>query len=391
MGSCTSKSKHSETKVTQVTEPNEQKLEKLKTGNRNLKGEEKQVEIVPDAEILKQLATEANRFYRPKWRDLDRNALYLGNQIEEIQEAYREKSWKIEGDDTQKNYLYRSGIWAVCKKGLKSWMPNQDDFYISIGKQSFVVGVFDGHGPLGHNVSHFVKLFLPKSILAHSKWHENPQRAIKKSFKNCEKSLATGFPSSDLIFNWDISGTTSSFVYCDEAHLIVAHVGDSRVVMAKKINNELKAVPITTDHRPSEPREKARIEKRGGEILIQEGEIMERVYAKGKNYPGLAMSRSLGDKYAKELGVTHKPDIEILDISEEDEFILVCSDGIWEFISDQEAVDLIGKYQDNLKLAVEKLANLAIIRWGFNESQYTDDITIVLAYIPKRNTDEEDY
>lgn len=51
--------------------------------------------------------------------------------------------------------------------------------------------------------------------------------------------------------------------------------------------------------------------------------------------PGLAMSRSLGDFIASELGVTAEPEVTRLNIGKEDRFIILASDGVWEFITSQ--------------------------------------------------------
>ena len=50
---------------------------------------------------------------------------------------------------------------------------------------------------------------------------------------------------------------------------------------------------------------------------------------------GLAMSHSFGNNVSKPIGATHVPDIIRLDLDKRDRFVLVASDGIWEFISNQ--------------------------------------------------------
>jgi len=52
--------------------------------------------------------------------------------------------------------------------------------------------------------------------------------------------------------------------------------------------------------------------------------------------PGLAMSRSLGDKSGREVGVISEPEIFELILKEEDRFIVIASDGVWEFLSNEE-------------------------------------------------------
>lgn len=54
--------------------------------------------------------------------------------------------------------------------------------------------------------------------------------------------------------------------------------------------------------------------------------------------PGLAMSRSLGDKAGREVGVISEPDIYEILLKEEDKFIIIASDGVWEFLSNQDVI-----------------------------------------------------
>lgn len=56
------------------------------------------------------------------------------------------------------------------------------------------------------------------------------------------------------------------------------------------------------------------------------------------------MSRSMGDNVSKPYGVTHKPEITSVQIDKRDKFILLASDGVWEFITNQEVLQLIVPY-----------------------------------------------
>lgn len=66
---------------------------------------------------------------------------------------------------------------------------------------------------------------------------------------------------------------------------------------------------MTEDHKPSLPAEKRRIEKNGGRVIF-DGFFNHRVFAKDRMYPGLNMSRALGDTVAhREAGLCAVPDI----------------------------------------------------------------------------------
>jgi serine/threonine protein phosphatase PrpC len=55
------------------------------------------------------------------------------------------------------------------------------------------------------------------------------------------------------------------------------------------------------------------------------------------------MSRSFGDLFAHAYGVIHEPEITHHRIKPEDRFMIIASDGLWEFISSQKAVEIVGE------------------------------------------------
>ena len=61
-----------------------------------------------------------------------------------------------------------------------------------------------------------------------------------------------------------------------------------------------------------------------------------RVWIKEDSIPGLAMSRAFGDKIASTVGVIAHPEIKEWTFTKEDKFVVLASDGIWEFISNEE-------------------------------------------------------
>lgn len=65
-----------------------------------------------------------------------------------------------------------------------------------------------------------------------------------------------------------------------------------------------------------------------------------RVWLADIDVPGLAMSRSLGDDVAHSVGVTSVPEITEFDLLPNDKFIVWASDGVWEFMSNQEVVNV---------------------------------------------------
>jgi protein phosphatase 2C family protein 2/3 len=176
------------------------------------------------------------------------------------------------------------------------------------------------------------------------------------------------------------AGTTSNILYFWDTRLWVACSGDSRAVMGCWKGGAIKAKDLSRDHKPDLPEEKKRIEKAGGVVSAAgpRGLPPSRVWVNGR--VGLAMSRSVGDGEAKGHGVIPDPEVKEFSISpsvnkaDGDAFVIVASDGIWEFISSQQACDIVAKHTEAIK-ACEALVKEAEKRWKEEEGSYRDDIT----------------
>ena len=370
-----------------------QRLSVLSVGNEETKHQQKVMEVFSRQSKGNFVRTVTNISPKPtEGKDEQGTVLLFGHKLviqgvsagPQPQNGFEDKKLSITGESIEDDLLGKAGIAFTCKKGLKPESPNQDDFCIVLEGETILLGVFDGHGPYGHDVSNYVHTLLPKLITSSETFNTAPTDVIHSSFQRAHEHLLAHCEHPDTLFDCIISGTTASIVIFRERKLMVAHVGDSRVVLAKRQNDALTAVQLTPDHKPTLPIEKARIEEKGGEVKKMPGDIPFRVFVKGKDYPGLSMSRAIGDSIAHDLGVSSEPEVTEYDISDEDEFVLLCSDGVWEFIKNEEAVELIGKYsKSHAKHAAEKLAQLAWTRWLQNEEDVVDDITVVVAHVPK--------
>ena len=100
--------------------------------------------------------------------------------------------------------------------------------------------------------------------------------------------------------------------------------------------------------------------------------------------PGLAMSRSFGDGAAATVGVHSVPEIKETFLGIGCKFLIFASDGVWEFISSQEAVDIVGKYynqkEPDPQLAAVKLVEEGIKRWK-KEDDSIDDTTAIVVFL----------
>jgi hypothetical protein len=100
--------------------------------------------------------------------------------------------------------------------------------------------------------------------------------------------------------------------------LLTASIGDSRAVLGAFGPGAPPPRPLTADHHPARAQERARIESSGGSVGALEGEPAVgsagaggkgRVFVRGEAYPGLATARAFGDRLAKSVGVTAKPEL----------------------------------------------------------------------------------
>ena len=279
---------------------------------------------------------------------------------------------------------------------------NQDSFVFKTnvnGINNFnIFGVMDGHGPQGHFVSQFASKFIPFQIMNHReiKTLTDPEDIYQKLKYNEYEIINQIFLETDnqlerVNFDATESGCTCVLVIHIGSHIICANTGDSRAIlvldsMGQNNINDFYEVPLSYDYKPEMPEEKQRIELCGGvveQLKNKNGEGVGpyRVWVKEGGYPGLAMSRSIGDLIGKKLGVIPNPGILEYDLNESVKFIVVASDGIWEFISN-EIVRNIGKqfYKDkNPKGFCQEIVKDAYKLWKENGIT-VDDITAIAAF-----------
>jgi len=278
-------------------------------------------------------------------------------------------------------FLSDKGIGYYCKKGNKP-APNQDDFCILIDGETVIIGVFDGHGIYGHICSNIVQHLIIKFLLSNPNYKLDPELALKQCFAQCDAALrvkATKEGQFSILF----SGTTAVFMMHRGSDLYIAHVGDSRAVLARLDNSgALTALSLTRDHWPEIAEERCRVEGCNGEIRKQDSDSPSRIFGRGEDYPGLAMSRAIGDDIGKCFGVIPEPEVSHMKIDNKCQFVSLCSDGVWEFMRNDEVAAMIhtngkGKARKSAFAVAQQAYNL----WIEHESNTSDDITCVIYYL----------
>ena len=304
---------------------------------------------------------------------------------------------------TSFSYIKSSQSTSVAGKGENGLKKTNQDSYISEKKINGVLnfnlfGVLDGHGVNGHHASQFVKKYIINRIKNHPllKNLENPKDIYRHLKANGYQIISNIYIDADNEikkekFNVDNSGTTCVIVFQLEEYIICANAGDSRAILIfdEKNNENLnytKVFQLSYDCKPENPSERQRINNSGGSVEQVEDEFGTRegpyrVWIKGQDYPGLAVSRSIGDSDAKKIGVIPNPQIVEYTIKPQSKYMIICSDGIWEFITNEEAMNIGNKFylkNDALGLCNEltKLSTDILKK----EESVIDDITCVVVF-----------
>ncbi|XP_078435826.1 putative protein phosphatase 2C 53 isoform X2 [Wolffia australiana] len=238
---------------------------------------------------------------------------------------------------------------AFCKRGrTRKEMEDRCKASIGVPRNPHLAffGVYDGHG--GAAAAEFAAENLGKHVMAEvGKTTEEEERG------RFENAVATGYLRTDDEFlkSQGEGGTCCVTAVISDDDLIVSNAGDCRAVICR--NGEAQA--LTSDHRPARPDERARIESLGS----------------------VAVSRGIGDRHVKPW-LTAEPETTVVKLRPDSEFLILASDGLWDNVSNQEAVDMArpscvdsdGKV--SLLGACKNLADLAVSR-GSN-----DDVSVMI-------------
>ena len=227
-------------------------------------------------------------------------------------------------------------------------------------------GVFDGHG--GKAVSKYLKENLPQFFV----------NKFKKNIYTKSETAAKYFVRVyDLIQNNMKVEHPRAVQYCgstacvviqfkdeDKDKLWVLNVGDSRAIKCNKLNI---AEQLSQDHKPNTPEEKQRIEQLGGQIEFDGSDW---------RIKDLSVSRAFGDLECTPY-VSHLPQIYKYKLSSTDQFLILACDGLWDVISNQDAVDFINTLKINKKFNgnyAKELSEYAL------EKGTLDNVTVIVYF-----------
>lgn len=201
-------------------------------------------------------------------------------------------------------------------------------------------GVYDGHG--GRDTVDYLSTYLHSNIATELNIESDSSTSLHQKIESA--FLITDVESHMAGIN--SSGATVAISLVERVHnkvtIHAANCGDARIVLSKGVKR------LTRDHKAEDTPEVKRIDSNAGFVF------------RNRVLGIMAVSRSLGDHCMKQfvIGQPHVSTTEILlepcDVSGEqkfdqetennDEFIILACDGLWDCLTDEEAVELVKRY-----------------------------------------------
>uniref|UniRef100_A0A0E0I4X2 protein-serine/threonine phosphatase n=1 Tax=Oryza nivara TaxID=4536 RepID=A0A0E0I4X2_ORYNI len=261
--------------------------------------------------------------------------------------------------------------------------------------------VFDGHGACGAACAGFARDALPRLLagVGGGAGEEGGGRMVvvedpAAAFREALPAANAEMHAADEVDD-SMSGTTAVAALVAGGALHVANVGDSRAVAGVWREGRVAAEELSWDQTPFRADERARVKACGARVMSveqvegvrdpeAEGWVADegdppRVWARDGLYPGTAFTRSLGDQAAEAVGVIAEPEVKSVEITPAHLFFVVASDGVFEFLSSQDVVDMVAAYEDPRE-ACSAIAAESYKLWLEHENR-TDDITIIIVHI----------
>ncbi|XP_065829686.1 uncharacterized protein [Oscarella lobularis] len=261
-------------------------------------------------------------------------------------------------------------------------LENQDTFKIQQMKSTgdLYVSVLDGHGANGKAVAHQARDLLYEKIERAKDFASDRKTSMKQACTRTHAAIVNGSIDASL------SGTTATYAVINRAvgELVIGCVGDTRAIIGRKdASGKMGVAALTRDHNCDDPREAQRVRRAGGKVEpYRSGEQLigpNRIWNPGpvQRLPGLCVSRSIGDTFAHSLGCSAEPEIQDIVLTSRDKFLILASDGVWDGITNREAVDIVEQQRDPTRAAKALVkAGLA----GMDRNHLEDNATAVVVY-----------
>ncbi|KAH9605181.1 hypothetical protein KSS87_016017 [Heliosperma pusillum] len=203
--------------------------------------------------------------------------------------------------------------------------------------------VYDGHG--GSEVADFCAKRMHEVVAEElnregrdgNEWQKKWQEAFCNGFRRADDEVITKAVASDMV------GSTAVVAVVSGCQIILSNCGDSRAVLCKR----RQTIPLTVDHKPDRADELSRIEGEGGRVINWYGARVLGV---------LAMSRAIGDRYMSPY-IIPVPETTFTTRSEEDECLILASDGLWDVMSNEKVGNVARRVLRKIQKSEESLGD----------------------------------
>ncbi len=299
------------------------------------------------------------------------------------------------------------------RKGYKLEFVNQDKFCIFLNGNLDAYIIIDGHGYFGNKLAQICQDILFEFVLNlnQEEFPKNFQKEFETKFEEINKKINSKEEKTYGNYDPYLSGVAVTIIIRIKNYLYTANVGNVLAVlfsndklMPSKFNiteltfndsNFSEDVVNNIDKQEVEKNaqndmlieslidpeeinmEIRRIYEHGGEIRKLLGESKSRIFVKGKYFPGLINTRSLGDHIGKGIGILSKPHVTRHRLNKSQKyFLLMCSDGISNVCNINKLVNLV---QRNEQLLLESVTSIiAESRGMYRTHSYTPDMTLLI-------------
>ncbi|GAQ90746.1 Serine/threonine protein phosphatase [Klebsormidium nitens] len=312
------------------------------------------------------------------WRQAAEASVSLGEGTKELASAAVVPAETERKDGTERGYrpTVASGVFET--KGARDRMEDTHVAMQDLGGLDGVhlFGIFDGHR--GAEAAEFAASAVPRHVYKSLKEGRSAEDALVATFTRTDEQFRREVDARRVLRrgggkDWHPGCTAVAALVIDDK-LVVANAGDCRAVLCRNG----KAVQITKDHIAEDPTERARVEAAGG--------IVEwRVDTWRVGQAAIQVTRSIGDGDLKP-AVTAFPEVSAIELTEEDEFLIIASDGLWDVVSNEEALAFVYDTVKDPFLVGKRLATEAI-----TNRLSGDNLTIVIAFLRPVSTFERVY
>lgn len=286
-----------------------------------------------------------------------------GHEVAEFCRLHMSEELQRQLDKRREDAGMREGAFALFGEALRGAFHSMDDLLRQADGERELAAIKQGVSPNSSSSSaagHAARCVLPSSrreaqvasflrasiegdlaqVRARGGRPTDDERAeamMKMSLLRRLESLGTAAPGRAA----DGVGCTAVCILITDTEVVCANAGDSRAVLCRGG----KAIDLSKDHKPNDELERRRIETAGGRI--EETSVGDRVMYRVNG--NLNLSRSIGDlafKKRPELGPEHQvisatPDVVHMQLREDDEFVVLACDGVWDVKTSQEACDFV--------------------------------------------------